>query len=139
MARIYRTTDRISLSVDDLTIVISPLSVHQKALVEEAAKGGGTSNLLKASLEAVRYSLKDIRGVVDSDDKEYTLEFNPDGSLTDQCLDDIFNIQESTKLISIALNLVNGVPEKFYDLSTGNPLEGVSFVESKEKPKSRKK
>jgi hypothetical protein len=122
-----------------MEVVVSPLTIHQKASVEEAAQGGGSSNLLKAALRALKYSVKSVSGLELQDGSQYELQFDEDGTLKDSCIDDLLNIQQSTKLISVALNLVNSVPEKFYDLSTGKVLDGVSFIQDKDRaPKAKK-
>lgn len=139
MAKIYRLTDRIKVKVDDIIITISPLSIQQKSEVEAEGASGGSAALLKASLKALKYAIKDIEGLENAEGSAYKLEFDPDGSLSDACLDDLFNVQQSLKLITIALNLVNNIPDEFYDPVTGVPLDGVSFVKSKEPARKKSK
>jgi len=138
MAKIYRTTDRISLKVDDLTITVSPLSIHQKTAVEELASNGGSSSAIKAAVCAMKFAIKSVSGLEGPDGSPYQLEFDTDGTLADSVVDDLFNTKTSFKLMSICLNLINSIPDEFYDPNTGKRLEGVEFIADKEKP-SRKK
>ena len=135
MAKIYRTTDRIPLKVGELKITISPLSIHQKAAVEDAVDGS-SSGFLKAATRAIKFAVKSVEGLEDSSGDGYNLEFDMNGELTDACVDDLFNIEESPKLAAIALNLINNIPDQFYDATTGLPLEGVEFITDKKKEKS---
>lgn len=139
MAKIYRVTDRIPVKVDDIVVTISPLTIQQKSEVEAIGASGGSAALLNASLKALKYAIKDISGLENADGSGYKLEFDPDGSLSDACLDDIYNIQQSLKLITISLNLVNNIPDEFYDPVTGVPLEGVSFVKGKNVTRKKQK
>lgn len=135
MAKIYRMSDRIKLKVDDITVIIGPLSIHQKASIEEVATSSG---LLKATMEAMRYAIKDIQGLSDSDGNEYKPKRDDSGYLTEEALDDIFNLEYSYKLSAICLNLLNNIPDEFMDPNTGKKLEGVEFIIDKESKSGKK-
>ena len=136
MAKIYRLSDRIKLKVDDLEVTIGPLSIHQKAAVEGVAS---SSSLIKASIEAMKYAIKDIKGLTDKDGKPYSLQRDEAGDLTEDTLNDLFNLENSYKLVAISLNLVNSIPDEFIDVNTGKPLEGVEFVVDGDKKGKKKK
>lgn len=125
MAKIYRLSDRIKLKVDDLVVTIGPLSIHQKSSVEGLASSAG---VLKASLLAMKYGIEDISGLIDKDGLEYKLPLDENGNLTDEAIDDLFNMESSYKLVAIALNLINNIPNEFIDINTGKKLEGVEFI-----------
>ncbi len=88
MAKIYRLSDKIRLAVDDLTITISPLSIHQKAAIEDAARDGSAKGLMQASALAIKYAVKSIDGLEDSDGKPYGLNFDEDGTLSEDIVND---------------------------------------------------
>lgn len=136
MAKIYRMSDRIKLKIDDLVVTIGPLSIHQKAAVEEVSASSG---LLKATMEAMKYAIKDIEGLTTADGSPYSLERDDDGNLTEGCLDDLFNIEQSYRISSVCLNLINNIPDEFIDLNTGKKLEGVEFVVDKESKRKKRK
>jgi len=128
MSKIYRMSDRIRLKVDDLEIKIAPLSIHQKAEVEEAASKGTSSALLKATTSAISYALRDVKGLVDASGNPYELEWDESGKLTEDCISELFNLKASEKLSTIALSLINGIPDEFTSPITGEKLEGVEFI-----------
>lgn len=136
MAKIYRLSDRVKLKVDDLEVMIGPLSIHQKSAIEEAAKSSG---LLKASLLAMKFGIKDVSGLVDKDGKSYEIKRDEQGNIADEVLEDLFNIENSYKLIAISLNLLNSIPSEFIDVNTGKKLEGVEFVQDKKESEGKKK
>lgn len=137
MATVYRKEDRIKLKVDDLIVTIRPLSIHEKASVEELVSKGGSSNAVKGALEAVRYAVTNVEGLEDPDGNEYELKKDENDNLSEEAVDDLFNLELGYKLISVCLNLVNAVPKDFYDPNTGKPIEGVSVI--KEGDAKRKK
>lgn len=138
MAKIYRTTDRISLQVGELKVIISPLTTHQKSAVEDAVDGT-SAGLMSAARLAIKFAVKSIDGLTDAKDKKYTVELDENNEVTDSSIDDIFNIHETPRISAIAMNLINGVPSRFFDAMTGKPLEGVEFIEEKKDTPLRKK
>ena len=122
MAKIYRLSDKISYKIGDVEVKISPLSLQDKQTLHEyMIKGqiGDSKALLEGSMFAIKASVKSISGLEDLDGNEYKLEF--DGKyLTDECISDLMNLQESNKLIALCSQLIAGVPL--------NPPEGVTLV-----------
>lgn len=120
--RVYKTTDRLSLDLGELKVVISPLSYIQKqevqSLMLEGQKNNDVTKMNDGILLALRYSLKEIQGLQDeSGDYKLTLK---DGMVAVECMDDLLNIPISGQLMKISGKLINGVPEDF-------EIEGVSF------------
>lgn len=136
MSKVYRVSDKIHVKIGEIKVEISPLKHIQKAEVQEVLMTGKTSDAVKGAALAIKYALKNIEGVKDSTGKPYELAFGPDKYLTEDSLDDLFNLKESDNIALMCLNLLNGIPDKFTDPSTGKPLKGVSIVEEKS---SRKK
>lgn len=136
MALLYRTSDRLKLKVDDIVVHLSPLSYLEKAMVEEEVRKGTTIALTTAAAMAVKYAVKGVENVFLPGGEEFFVELDEEGKLTDQCVSDLLNLQMYDKLISISLNLLNGVPKRFTNMETGQPISGVSFVEedSEKKP-----
>lgn len=139
MSIIYRTTDRIPIKIHDITVKISPLSMQQKneilALMIEGQKANDMVKLSQATMLALRFSLKSVEGIQDAEGNEYNLEFE-NGILTEQCTDDMLNMNQSAALTQVCAAIINGVPSQFVD-GKGQPLEGVSFVQDTKK-KSKK-
>jgi hypothetical protein len=129
VAKIYRTTDRISVKIDDIVVKISPLTYDQKAEIQTHMLGftrGDIREATKGVVLALKYGLKHISGVENSDGASYELSFE-DNMLTDECVTDLMNIPVGEKLTLICSALLAGVPEQFKD-NKGNALAGVEIV-----------
>lgn len=131
MSIVYRKSDRITLKVHDLTVKVAPLTFAEKAeingLIGSAADPNGA---MKGSLLAVKCAVKDIKGLTLPDGSPYKLEFEND-KLTDECVDDLTNIQGGSELFIACLNLISGVPQDFINPVTGQKLEGIEVVKEK--------
>ena len=128
MAKIYRTTDRIKYKIGEVEISISPLSVHDKTILHTyvtKAQSGDVESLMRASSLAVKFAVKDINGLENSDGTAYELQFE-NNQLTDECVDDLMNIQESTSMITVCGQLISGIPSQL--------PKGVSLVEGDKSP-----
>jgi hypothetical protein len=141
MSRIYRTTDRIAIKIHDITVKISPLSLQQKnqilSLMLEGQKDNDMVKLSQATMLAIRFCLKSVEGIQDAEGNAYQLEFDENGMLSEQCTDDMLNMEQSTALTQVCAAIINGVPSEFVD-QKGQPLEGVSFANQDTKKKSKK-
>ena len=134
MARIYRLTDRIKYKIDDLTIEISPLDDHNKSTLQHLAVLGQSGDM-KSSMQAAKFAmkvgLKSVDGVEYSDGEKFKLSFGEDGYVSDECIVDLLNMEESTKMIQVLSGLMNGV-------SAHNLPKGVSVVEDEKRPNGKK-
>lgn len=139
MAKIYPMDEKIRLAVDDLEIAITPLSLSQKAEITDIAGSQlDAKSLMLASAKAVQYALKDIKGLKKPNGNEYRLKLDERGYVDESAIDDLFNIKVSDKLSAVCLSLLNNIPDEFYDVATGQKLEGVEFI-TEEKPSRKKK
>jgi len=133
MAKILKITDRIPLKIDDIEFKLAPLTFLQKMEIQEHMAGAGIGNLKEAmqgAAKAIKYSIKDVRGIEDYEGNSYTLEFDDSGFLTDGCVDNLLNLQQSEKLIAACAAMLSGLPDKeLLDPRTGEKLEGISFGE----------
>lgn len=142
MARIYRKTDRIKVQIgkgdEAVTLSLSPLSQHEKlevqSLMFESRLQGKAASAVEGVAKAIKYAVKGMEGVVDSDEKPYELKFE-NGSLTDECVEDILNMELAGKIMFICSALTSGVPSQFLD-NKGEPLPDVEILTSKSEKKS---
>lgn len=129
MARIYKLTDRIKVKIDDITVTVSPLSRHQKAEIQTLLLGLGRGDV-KAATEgiilAMKYAVKSIEGLEDAAGV-YKAQFDDSGHLTDETIEDLYNLEDSVKLLQVCQSLVSGVPSEFQD-KDGKPIDGVEIV-----------
>ena len=136
MSTIYRLKDKIKVKIDDLKIKVSPLSYSQKMEVQDEMTKAVVEKDMKyamsGTIKAIKYSLKSIKGLTTPDGEEYELEFE-NNQVTDECIDDLLNIQYSQKLAAVCTSLVSGIGQEIVDPSTGEVMEGISFEVDSEK------
>jgi hypothetical protein len=134
MSVVYRVNDTFDVKIGDVTFSISPLNYKVKADMQSYVIAG---KVMDAAVTALKSSVKKVSGLKLPDGSEYELSFNDNGTLKDECIDDLLNLPEASKLNVIAIGLVNGMPEgEFLDPQSGLPLEGVKFIK---KATSKKK
>lgn len=130
MARIFKRSDRILVKIDDIVVKLAPLTLHEKTEVQMALlQNKGSLDIREATrgmAMAIRFSLKGVDGLEDSDGNPYKLQFEND-VLTDACLDDLMNLELTTKLALVCIGMVNGVPSEFTDANR-RALAGVEIV-----------
>lgn len=133
MSVVYRTSDIIDVKIGKMTISISPLNYKVKSDIQSMLING---KALDAAVLALRHGIKKISGLKLADGSDYKVNLQND-VLDESHIDDLLNIPEQSQLTIIALELVNGIPQKeFVDPQTGGTLEGVKIVK---KASSRKK
>lgn len=137
MAKILRLSDRVKLKIKDITFYLSPISNDKKIEISSCTKlqaGEVVFDHAKAQHLYIKYSLKDIEGVETYDGEAYKLEFEGD-TLTDECVSEIFNLEQKNDLMSCAWQMLNGIPEKFVD-DNGKKMQGVALDIISKKDKS---
>ena len=139
MALLLRKSDRVQVKVEDLSLEIAPLSFAAKMEINEVI-GLADQNDVNASMKAAKIamgsSIKGLKGVECLDGEEYKLEFIGD-KLSDECIDDLLNLEACPKIMSACMALIGGVSEEIIDPVTGKKLEGVE-VKLPKKLKAKK-
>lgn len=127
--RVYSTKDRIKIKMDDVVVSISPLTYEQKKVVQEMlVKAQGKESLyMDASYTAIRFAVKDISGLTNANGEKYELEFE-ENILTEGCMDDLLNIEITSRMNAICMALVNGMPDCIINPETGEKMEGVEIL-----------
>lgn len=130
--KIYRATDKIKIKIDDVTVIVSPLSYERKTEVQtymlEALKGDMKAGMEGAKL-AIKYAVKGVEGAEYSDGTPFELQ-EENGVLTDESVDELINCEMAEKLSVVCCSLLTKVSDTFVDPRTGNPLQGVSLVKN---------
>jgi hypothetical protein len=119
---VYRLTDRIPVKIGEIEFELSPLDYGDRAkilAVKRLSGGNQIEDGYKAAALSVKYGVKNVKGLTYSDGSEMALKFESDGSLADESVSEILQIDGSDKLITIAMNFAANV---FKDPS----LEGVT-------------
>lgn len=126
MAKVYRISDRIGLKVGPITVKISPLTIAQKAEVQslmlEGQKASDIVKLNAAMILALRYCLKEVNGLEDTNGP-YSLVIE-DGMVSEACADDLTNLEFSPSLLKACAAFVNSIPKTL-------DIDGVEFLEKK--------
>jgi len=125
-----RQTDRIRISVGKTVFIVSPLTQIQKIEISECTKidlnGEMVYDLTRAQTLLIKYGLKGIEGVTDGDDEPYSLTFE-NGVLSDECLSEVFTLEERNLYIQAAWQCLNSIPDKLTDPVNGKKLKGVAL------------
>jgi hypothetical protein len=133
--RIYSKTDRIKVKIDEVVFTISPLSYKQKIEVQSLLTSG---KQFEGSILSIRMAVKDIEGVEDAQGNAYKLKFENE-LISEDCIDDILNIENSMKLQLTCAELINGIPKEIIHPVTGERVEGIKIINNEKvsKKKSR--
>jgi hypothetical protein len=131
MSKILRMSDRIKIKVKDITFTIAPLSQLNKmemtSSIDTVVGGNQEYSLAKARRVLMKYGLKGLEGVTDYNGKPYELEFDHNGDLTEECLSEVWGLEESNIYLHAAWQCLQEVPDQILDPLTDKPLEGVSL------------
>ena len=129
MAKVYRVTDKLPVKIGDIIFQISPLTFAQRAEIQadltKAAKGD-LSKATDASYKAIKYAVKSVENLTNIDGTPYQVTLE-NKILTDECVNDLLNLEEYMKLSAVTTNLINGVPEKICD-AEGKVIEGIELL-----------
>lgn len=132
--RIYRTTDKVEFKIEagdeSISIFVSPLSLEKRTRLQAVmfkAIQGDMDAATEATILAFKMGLKDIKGIIDANDQEYKLSFDENGELTQECVDDLLNMQISAKIGAVCGSLIQGITGEIMG-ADGKPIEGISLV-----------
>lgn len=104
MAKVYKQSDRKIIKIDDLTVTVGPLSKDNKekaiAMLTEGQKTQSINLLNEAIFFTLRACVKKLEGAMDADDNPYQLAFE-NGLMTEECLQDLTNMESSAKLLAV--------------------------------------
>ena len=134
MSVVYRTSDRIKIKVGGLVFKISPLNKFQKEKIQTLSL---QDKLIQSATEAIKCAVKSVDGLKDANGEEYQLELDDNKELTEDCVDDLMNLEIGPQLATVCASLLSGIPKEFVDPYTGKKLEGVAWVKSGEKTEKK--
>lgn len=131
--KILKTTDRVSVKIEDVTLIIAPMSYAKKVEFASLTKvvDGVEMNDIGAMLGfTVRHCLKGWAGVVDHDGKPVELTFGEDGNLTEEAMSDAMLVVTRLKANYVYLFSLagNSIPGEIHDAATGKKLKGVEVT-----------
>lgn len=124
--KLYRTTDRIPVKIGDAVFTISPLSRHQKQQIVNAARKTQSGVTIEDAMEmaalSMKFSIKGVSGILDNCGLPWSPKFDPDGHLSDESIDELFNINEDSPLAHAMIAATNGIHKM-------SKVEGVEIQE----------
>jgi len=127
--KVLRSTDRFKVSIGKTAFFISPLKKEHKFEIMAQTKrtsGDAIENLEKSSRIYIKHALKDVKGFVDYHGNPYKLSFEDD-RLTDDCVEEVISMSEDSELISCCMQIINRIPDKIIDFTTGEKMKGVKL------------
>lgn len=138
MSVVRKQSERIKFKIDDIEVTLKPLSYHEKntisAMMFKGHKNQDMALMANGTIHAVRCCLKAIKGLQFEDEdgqlKDYVLEFDESGILTDDCMSDLMNMEPSAKLIQVCSLFIDKIPKEI-------TIDGVSFVKSEDTSKKK--
>jgi hypothetical protein len=77
--------------------------------------GQESTDTQNKAVEAIRHTVKNIEGVFTKENKPYELQFidgNREKGLTDECVSDLLNLEQSAELVTGCLAFQMGIPTK---------------------------
>jgi hypothetical protein len=125
--KILQSSDRITVTFKSFKVVLKPLTYWERTELESFNKivsGESVTDWNKVLFYTMKYSIVDIIGLTDFNDKPISIE--RDGEyISDSVISDIFNSGTRQDIIN-SINLMTNNPEK---LIKGVDLEGVESVQ----------
>ena len=113
MATLHRKGSVIKVKICDAVFGITPLTLSQKneittmlANLKQENQLEAVQVMLQATRIALKYSVKSLDGVYDSDNNKYDLTFDNDGTLSDDCIEDLSNFEYSDKLTQTLMSQI---------------------------------
>lgn len=110
MAKILRLTDRVKLTVGDVSFYLAPYTWGQKMEMSNCTytkSGQAIVDTYKIQILMLKYGIKNVEGIDDFD-----LKFDADGNLTDESISELLYLEQTTKMINAAYEIHNGLPDK---------------------------
>lgn len=92
-----------------------------------AASKGDMEKAVQASYKSIKHAVKEVEGLETFDGEKYTLSFDGEGNLTDECVSDMLNLDVFTEIAMVSMSLIKGVPEKILD-NDGKEVKGISLL-----------
>lgn len=129
--RITRLEDRFRVKLDEVELVIAPLSGRQKlemtSMIRQNEKGQFLIDKPSQEHYLVKHSVKAISGLKDIDEQDYKLEF--DGNhLSDKCAEELLSFLANTFFSVAATQALRGAFGEVTNPYNGQKVTGVEVA-----------
>lgn len=111
---VYKMSDRIPVEIGDVKFWVSPLSYGQKmelASCSTMVSGEQKIDGPRFATLLIKFSVKEVEGITNFDGTPYELQFDKDGTLSQECLDEILQIEQSPGLLKAATHLFTSMTD----------------------------
>jgi hypothetical protein len=130
---VYRHTDRIPVKMGEIKFWISPLKHEHRVHLSQFIKKVSGEDVVDTSgmgLYVLKCAIKEVEGVSIHDGSAYELEFDANGILTDDCLEEVLRMTNTMTLLQVVGKLIQEV--KDYQIEGVEiDLKGVKSVSKK--------
>lgn len=127
--------DRIKINISGVEIILKPLKFEHQLKVAETIKlvsGDTQVDTINRAKLLIKFSVEEMTGFQNIHGDDYNLEFEKDGSLKDECVEDIL-------MMPFSLNAVNIAQIAFNNPEALKKLENVEFFSKESKKKKTRK
>lgn len=128
--KILRLSERFKIDLEGVIVTIAPLSGSQKlemtSMVRQNDDGKFYIDKNKQELFLVKHSVKEISGLKDMDDQEYSLEFNGD-KLADDCAEEVLGFLVNTMFTYANTQAMKGLFGEVLNPFSGEVIKGVTI------------
>jgi len=102
------------------------------------SEGQQTEDVMKSVFEMVKFCVKDVKGVTYSDGTKMVLQFEENGHMTEESIDELLTLSISADLTTSLFAFLAGIPDKIVNAATGEELRHVKIVVPKAQPTKKK-
>ena len=121
------------MKVGEVTIWVSPLSYDQKVSLSTQTKmvsGHETVDAVKVAFLCLKYSIKEIDGIKNSDGSDYSVALDASGVATDECISELMQMDYAPNIVTACSLLVGKIEAHDVDGVTID-LSGVKQAKKK--------
>lgn len=114
MIVIYDKNARIPIEIGEVKFWVSQLLVGQKSSLLDLTKneaGEQKTDKYAFAFKLIKYCVKEVEGLTYYDGRDYSLSFDPDGNLSDDSVNELFQLDQSSSLIIAASHLFNKIQD----------------------------
>jgi len=137
---VYRQSDRIPLEISGVKFSIKPLSYFEKMEITKAISvqdGTQLETILETTKLLMKFSVKEVDGIIYPDGTPLKLNFDDSGNLVDESINEMLSMELTKDLNNALGQFVNGVPEHIVD-ENGKQMKNVKIIPLKGVPSKKK-
>ena len=137
----YRQSDRILLTIHDVTFKIKPLSYTEKTALSKSiinVEGTQSEDVMDSLAQIIRYCVKDVTGINYLDGTPIKLKFEDNGHLKDESIDELMSLPVTSDLTASLFQFLQGIPDKIVNSQTGKVMNHIKIVPMKGQPAKKK-